>query len=138
MYVTVKVSDAMAYAVGKICGRHKLAPELSPGKTIEGLIGGLMGGCLGAFIVFWVVAPRMTGADCAASWWMIVLFGLVVTIVGIVGDLSESLLKRDGGVKNSSRWLPGLGGVMDIVDSLLPAGPVVFAFWVTGWFGPVV
>lgn len=137
LYVPVKLSDSMAYTVGKICGKNKLAPHLSPGKTIEGLVGGLLGGCLGAFIVFWVVAPRMTGSATAAPWWLIVVFGIVITLVGVIGDLSESLLKRDGGVKNSSRWLPGLGGVMDIIDSLLPAGPVVLAFWATGWFGPV-
>ena len=136
LYVTVKVSDSMAYTVGKIFGKTKLAPNLSPGKTIEGVLGGILGGCLGAFIVFYLVAPRLTGQSTAAPWWLIVVFAVVVTVVGIVGDLCESLLKREGGVKNSSRWLPGLGGVMDIIDSLLAAGPVVLAFWTTGWFGP--
>lgn len=137
LYVTVKFSDTGAYAVGRTFGKTKLAPQLSPGKTVEGLIGGIGGGCLGAFFVFYLLAPQLTGQQTAATWWQILLFAVVVTIVGIVGDLCESLLKRDGGVKNSSRWLPGLGGVMDIIDSLLPAGPVVYAFWVTGWFGPV-
>ncbi len=136
LFVTVKISDSMAYAIGRIFGKHKLAPNLSPGKTIEGMFGGLLGGCLGAFFVFCYLAPRITGEASPAAWWMIILFGVVVTLVGIVGDLSESLLKRDGGVKNSSRWLPGLGGIMDIIDSLLPAGPVVFAFWATGMFTP--
>lgn len=137
LYVPVKMSDTMAYTVGKLIGRNKLAPELSPGKTIEGVAGGMLGGCLGALFVFYVLAPAITGSSTGAPWWLILVFGVVITIVGIVGDLSESLLKRDGGVKNSSRWLPGLGGVMDIIDSLLAAGPVVYAFWVSGLFDPV-
>ena len=124
LYVTVKVSDSAAYTVGKMTGKTKLAPNLSPGKTIEGVIGGIVGGCAGAAIVFYLVAPWITGSQSSAHWWQVILFGVVVTVVGIVGDLSESLLKREGGVKNSSRWLRGLGGVMDIIDSPLAAGPV--------------
>lgn len=136
LVATVKMSDSGAYTIGKMFGKNKLAPNLSPGKTIEGVAGGMLGGCIGAFVVFYVVAPWMTGSETAAPWWLIVIFAIVVTAVGIVGDLSESLLKREGGVKNSSKWLPGLGGVMDIIDSLLAAGPVVFAFWASGRFGP--
>lgn len=136
LFVTVKISDSMAYTVGRIFGKHKLAPNLSPGKTIEGMLGGLLGGCLGALFVFYYLAPRITGEASPAAWWFVILFGVVVTLVGILGDLSESLLKRDGGVKNSSRWLPGLGGIMDIIDSLLPAGPVVYAFFATGMLTP--
>lgn len=136
LFIPVKMSDTMAYTVGKMMGKTKLAPQLSPGKTIEGVVGGLIGGCLGALFVFYVLAPALTGQATAAPWWLVLVFGSVVTLVGIVGDLCESLLKRDGGVKNSSRWLPGLGGVMDIIDSLLAAGPAVYAFWLTGWFDP--
>jgi phosphatidate cytidylyltransferase len=137
LFVTVKMSDAAAWAVGKRFGRHKLAPQLSPGKTLEGLAGGLLGGYLGAVTVFYLVAPQITGQSTSANGWTILLFSLLVTAAGVVGDLAESLLKRDGGVKNSSRWLPGLGGVTDLVDSLLVSGPVVLAFWNSGMLAPV-
>ena len=135
--IPVKMSDTMAYTVGKMIGRNKLAPQLSPGKTLEGVGGGVLCGCLGALFVFYVMAPWITGQSTGASLGLILVFGVLVTIVGIIGDLSESLLKRNGGVKNSSRWLPGLGGVMDIIDSILAAAPLVYAFWLTGWFDPV-
>lgn len=136
LFVTVKMSDAAAWLFGKLWGRRKLAPALSPGKTVEGFFGGLLGGVLGAAIVFYAVAPMMTGEATAASPGLIVAFAIAVTLAGVLGDLTESLLKRDAGVKNSSSWLPGLGGIADLVDSLVTAGPVVLAFWMTGWMGP--
>ncbi len=137
LFFTVKLSDVMAFTVGKMFGKHKLAPNLSPGKTVEGAAGGLLGGCLGALIVFYLFAPWLTGSVTAAPWWAVLVFGAVLTVVGVIGDLSVSLFKREGGVKDSSRWLPGLGGIMDMVDSILPAAPVAYAFWSTGWFGPL-
>ncbi len=136
LFVTVKMSDSVAYLVGRNWGRRKLAPELSPGKTIEGMFGGFAGGCLGALLVFLVIGPRITGQPAVASWWLIIVFALIVTTAGIIGDLAASLMKRDGGVKDSSRWLPGLGGIIDMTDSLLAAGPVVMAFWASGLMGP--
>lgn len=138
LFVTVKMSDSLAYLVGKAWGRRKLAPELSPGKTVEGVLGGFFGGCLGAVIVFYVLAPWLTGESPSVGLPMLLLFAAVVTLAGIVGDLAESLMKRDGGVKDSSRWLPGLGGITDMTDSLLSAGPVVMAFWGGGLLGPAV
>lgn len=137
LYIPVKMSDTLAYTVGKLIGKHKLSPHLSPGKTIEGAAGALLGGCIGALFVFYILAPWLTGQQTQASLGLVLVFGGVVTVIGIIGDLSESLLKRDGGVKNSSRWLPGLGGVMDIVDSVLATAPIVYAFWLTGWFDPI-
>jgi phosphatidate cytidylyltransferase len=137
LFVPVKLSDTLAYTFGRLWGRHKFSPELSPGKTLEGVWGGFAGGILGAAIVLWLVAPWLTGDPIVASWWAVILFGSVVTAAGILGDLAESMMKRDGGVKNSSRWLPGLGGISDMIDSLLAAGPVVFAFWVSGLLGPM-
>ncbi len=136
LFVPVKMSDTLAYTFGKTMGRRKLAKNLSPGKTVEGLLGGLLGGCLGALAVFYLMAPWLTGDPTPASWVWVLVFGVLVTLAGVVGDLSESLLKRDGGVKNSSQWLRGLGGIMDIIDSLLAAGPVALALWSTGIFGP--
>jgi phosphatidate cytidylyltransferase len=137
LLVPVKASDSMAYTAGVAWGRRKLVPQLSPGKTVEGLLGGFAGGILGTAIVMWMAGPWITGQPAVAPWWAVLLFGIAVTAAGIVGDLAESMLKRDGGVKNSSRWLPGLGGIMDMIDSLLAAGPVVLAFWYSGVLGPV-
>jgi phosphatidate cytidylyltransferase len=125
LVTVVKMGDTGAYTVGRLIGRHKLAPHLSPGKTIEGAIGGLAFSALGAWLVLSALWPRYFGDDPAppARW---LLFGLIVGAAGMVGDLAESLLKRDAGMKDSSRWMPGFGGVLDIVDSLLLAAPVAF------------
>ena len=130
--VIVKISDAAAYFVGKLIGRRKLTPNLSPGKTIEGTIGGLLGGIGGSLFVFYVIAPHVFGLDEPFRWWAILIFGGSVTVAGIIGDLAESLLKRESETKDSSTWLPGLGGVLDILDSVMVAAPVAYAFWISG------
>ena len=132
----VKLSDATAYGFGKTFGKNKLAPLLSPGKTVEGAFGSLVGGCVGSFLVFAVIAPWITAAP-SPPWYVALLFGVVVALVGMFGDMAESLLKRDADKKNSSRWLPGLGGIMDVIDSPIAAAPAVYAFWATGLLGPV-
>lgn len=136
LIVTAKLSDSFAYLVGKTIGRHKLAPVLSPGKTVEGMIGGLVGGCLGALIIFWVIQPWMTGQSVRPGFGIVIAFGIAVTVAGVLGDLAESMLKRQGNRKHSSSWLPGLGGVLDILDSLIGAAPVAYAFWASGLLGP--
>jgi phosphatidate cytidylyltransferase len=130
MITTVKMSDAAAYFVGKSFGTVKLAPALSPGKTVQGSIGGLVGGCVGAGIVVWFVSPVLLGIDLAKPWWWVFLYGVLVTMAGMFGDLAESLLKRDSGTKDSSTWLPGLGGVLDVIDSLVFAAPISFLLWI--------
>jgi len=113
----VKGSDIGAYVVGSAVGRHKLVPTLSPSKTVEGAVGGLAAG-IGAALgvgVGW----------CGFSWGAMVLFGCVVATTAVLGDLAESLIKRGLGAKDSGR-LPGFGGVLDILDSMLPAGPVAY------------
>ena len=128
LLTTVKMSDAAAYFTGKSIGKNKLAPQLSPGKTVEGAIGGVFGAFVGAAIVVYFVA-RWFDAELNLPWWWIIVYALSVTIAGIVGDLFESLYKRDAKIKDSSSWLPGLGGVLDIVDSLVFAAPVSFFVW---------
>ncbi len=134
IFVT-KMSDSGAYFVGKSIGRHKLAPKLSPGKTIEGLVGGVVFGCLASLLFFHVVIDWLVVDPKRPALALCLLYGLVLTLVGVVGDLAESLLKRYAGQKDSSRWLPGLGGVLDILDSLLFAFVVGYLFWVAGLLG---
>ncbi len=135
MIVVVKMTDIGAYTFGRLFGRHKLAPILSPGKTWEGALGGLTLGVLGALIALGPLAERM-GVATERPWplWIsgALVYGVVVGGAGIVGDLAESLLKRDAGVKDSSTWLPGFGGILDLLDSLLVAAPVAYLCWVSG------
>jgi phosphatidate cytidylyltransferase len=128
MIAVVKLGDTGAYTVGRLFGRHKMAPLISPGKTLEGAAGGLAAGCLGAWLSL-VCLPQWLDATIAQPAWGWVVFGLAVGLAGMVGDLAESLLKRDMGRKDSSDWLPGFGGVLDLVDSILFAAPVAYGCW---------
>ncbi|MGW3101837.1 phosphatidate cytidylyltransferase [Streptomyces sp. NPDC001100] len=117
------VSDTGAYAVGWRFGTHKLAPRISPGKTREGLFGA---------VSFAMVA----GALCMqfliddGSWWQGLVLGLAVAASATLGDLGESMIKRDLGIKDMGTLLPGHGGIMDRLDSLLPTAPVVWLMFV--------
>jgi phosphatidate cytidylyltransferase len=132
--VVVKMADTGAYTVGRLIGRHKLAPKLSPGKTIEGFFGGLVFSVLGAILVAYLfgadIATPIVGPEHRP--FRFVGFALVVGAVGVAGDLIESLLKRDFGRKDSSDWMPGFGGVLDLVDSPLLAAPFAWFFWEFG------
>lgn len=133
----VKMGDIGAYTVGRLIGRHKLAPILSPGKTIEGACGAVAFSCLASWLVFKQLLPVVLPASAdltitTAPSWGWIAFGVIVGIAGMIGDLAESLFKRDMGRKDSSNWLPGFGGVLDIVDSLLVAAPVAYLCWILG------
>jgi phosphatidate cytidylyltransferase len=138
LIVVVKMGDTGAYTVGRLVGRHKLVPRLSPAKTIEGAAGALAFSLLGSWATFtWLAGSAgadSTGAGYAMGWGWIP-FGIVVGTAGMLGDLAESLLKRDCGLKDSSSWLPGFGGVLDILDSILLAAPIAYVFWVNGLVG---
>jgi phosphatidate cytidylyltransferase len=113
------VSDTGAYAVGWRFGRHKLAPRISPGKTREGLVGAV------AFaMVAGALCMRFLVDD--GKWWQGLLLGLAVAATATLGDLGESMIKRDLGIKDMGTLLPGHGGIMDRLDSLLPTAPVVW------------
>jgi phosphatidate cytidylyltransferase len=133
MIVVVKLGDTGAYTVGRLIGRHKMAPTLSPGKTWEGTCGGLLCAWVGAWLMLEIVPPAIgwhDGSNALRGIPNFIAYGLIVGIAGIVGDLAESLLKRDAGVKDSSTWMPGMGGVLDVLDSMLAAAPVAYLFWV--------
>lgn len=137
LILVTKMSDTGAYAFGRLFGRHKLAPILSPKKTIEGGIGGLLTACLCSWLFFVVFLPILAGPDAAVPpLWACLVYGAVVAVAGAVGDLSESLLKRDMECKDSSRWMPGLGGILDVLDSLLLAAPAGYFCWISGMLGP--
>jgi phosphatidate cytidylyltransferase len=115
-------SDTLAFFVGRALGRHKLAPQISPGKTVEGALGGLLGGVAGALVVRAWGLPELLLTHA-------VLLGGVVAAFGILGDLVESLLKRWAGVKDSGALFPGHGGMLDRLDSLLFGAPVLYYYF---------
>lgn len=127
--VIPKISDAGAYFVGRSFGRNKLIPRVSPGKTIEGAVGGLVMGVLGSLLMWFVIGPYVFGVTLVQPWWLSIVYGLILTIVGMFGDLAESLIKRDCASKDSSHLLPGLGGVLDVIDSILTTTPAAYVFW---------
>lgn len=134
--LVVKMSDTGAYFFGKAMGRTKLAPRLSPGKTVAGGVGCLFF-AVGAAIFFTeILAPTLTGRPVQSPWWGAVIYGLVLAITGLLGDLGESLLKRDMGRKDSSSWLPGLGGILDVMDSLFFSMPAAYLCWSAGLIQP--
>lgn len=112
-------SDSCAYYIGKIFGRHKMAPTISPGKTIEGLLGGIAGSIIGAIIVSLWFFPGYSLLKISA-------LTVFLSMIGVMGDLTESMIKRTMGVKDSGNILPGHGGVLDRLDSLMIAAPVLF------------
>ena len=136
MIVVVKISDIGAYFIGSNFGRTKLVPRLSPGKTMEGTLGGLAASCLGSYVMFEWVGPWMIGGPVGGIPFGWLLFALLVSPAGMLGDLAESMFKRDMETKDSSKWLIGLGGVLDVLDSMLLGAPVALLCWELGIVGP--
>ncbi len=120
----VWVADVGAYAFGRLFGKRKLAPAISPGKSWEGALGGLL--CVIAYV--WIVT-RVGWLSLPLSWWLLAIAVVMLTAVSIVGDLFESWLKRCAEVKDSSNLLPGHGGVFDRVDSLIAVLSVVLSLF---------
>lgn len=112
-------SDTGAYFVGKTMGKHKLCPNVSPNKTVEGAIGGVVFGVAAAVLFALLVLPNV-------NWLFLLISSVLLCLVGIVGDLTESIIKRGTGTKDSGRCLAGHGGILDRVDSLLFVGPVLY------------
>ena len=131
LVIVTKMCDTGAYTFGKLFGRYRITPRLSPGKTLEGTIGGILFACAGAWFWFDVVLPYFDKTSTHFLGW--ILFGLAVALTGMVGDLAGSLIKRDSQMKDSGHSIPGFGGVLDIFDSILMAAPVAYVFWVFGF-----
>jgi phosphatidate cytidylyltransferase len=121
LFGIIWAGDSAAYYTGRLIGRHKLAPHISPNKTVEGAVGGLAASIIaGVLIGRWLLGEE-TSTLVAAS--------LLTAIAGQIGDLAESAFKRSAGVKDSSALLPGHGGILDRLDSLLFAAPVFYLFF---------
>ena len=117
--IVIMICDTLAYFVGSNLGKHKLSPAVSPNKSIEGGVGGLVGSVLVVLLAGYTFLPQIGLFDG-------IVVGLLLGVVGQLGDLFESLLKRATGVKDSGNLIPGHGGLLDRLDSLLFAFPVVY------------
>ncbi len=121
---TIKCSDIGAYTIGKLFGKHKLAPAISPGKTWQGLAGAVI------FAAGLAYALNLFCGIMTSAWAL--AFGAAFGILGQLSDLAESMLKRDAGLKDSSARIPGFGGILDLIDSLLATAPAAYAFFL--WY----
>jgi len=119
--VIVMTGDSAAYYVGSSFGKTKLYPAVSPKKSVEGSLGGLAGSIAGAFVAKGIFFPELSAFDCVAT-------AVLLGVLGQLGDLFESLIKRSCGVKDSGSILPGHGGILDRLDSILFAGPAAFYY----------
>lgn len=118
----VKSADIGAYAIGTSFGRHKFSPKISPSKSWEG-----MAGAVGAAVI---VAIGFAVSCDIMVWWLAAIFGVCFAFIGQIGDLVESMMKRDAEQKDSSNNVPGFGGILDIIDSLLVAAPFGYLFFI--------
>jgi phosphatidate cytidylyltransferase len=128
LIAVAKAGDIAAYVGGTLLGRHRMAPLLSPGKTWEGAAASIAGSSFMA----WLLLDRLAGPQPTGPWGGWPVYGMAVGATAILGDLAESLLKRECGAKDSGRSLGAMGGLLDLVDSLLFAAPVAWGLWVLG------
>ena len=121
LFIITKISDSAAYLGGTKWGRHKLIPRISAKKTIEGSAFGVLGAVIASLVCRLFFIQEL-------GWIKIIILGILLSIAGQIGDLVESLIKRDAEVKDSGTPIPGMGGILDILDSLLFAGPVMYIY----------
>jgi phosphatidate cytidylyltransferase len=122
LLIVVVSTDTGAYVTGLLLGRHKMAPRISPKKTWEGFAGSIVAAQIASFLVGWLLLGNIPFVDR-------VLFGVAIALAATLGDLVESLIKRDLGIKDISNWLPGHGGFLDRLDSVLPSAAVAYALF---------
>jgi phosphatidate cytidylyltransferase len=122
--VVTKFSDIGAYCVGSVLGRHKMIPRISPGKTWEGFAGAVVVST-GISVAFAHLAGnRLAGMNLVHA----AILGIILSMAAVIGDLIESLFKREAGVKDSGRLFPGIGGILDLLDSLLFNAPLMYLY----------
>lgn len=129
LVIVTKGGDVGAYTLGRLIGKRKMTPLLSPGKTWAGGVGALLGSAASSIAWFQVATPLFHRDWASPAWQWCAIYGVILGVVGLVGDLCESLIKRDVGKKDSAVLLPGFGGLLDILDSILYSGPVAYVLW---------
>jgi len=124
LVVVTKFCDMGAYLVGMMFGKHPLVPEISPKKTWEGFFGSMLFSCIGALGGFYFLQDQMP----YLNWINVAILGPLIGLSGVIGDLAESMIKRSMAAKDSGKLLPGIGGVLDLIDSLLFTAPVLYFY----------
>ena len=119
-----KTSDSGAYAVGSLIGRHRMIPRISPGKTWEGFGGAVATSILASVLFVHFLGARMSGMNYLHA----IVLGVILSIGAVIGDLIESIFKREAGVKDSGHFFPGIGGILDLLDSLLFNAPIMYLY----------
>ena len=122
--LVTKFSDSGAYVVGSLIGRHKMIPRISPGKTWEGFGGAIAGSILASVVFVYFFKDKMRGMN----WTHACVLGAILGLAAVVGDLIESIFKREAGVKDSGHFFPGIGGILDLLDSLLFNAPLMYLY----------
>lgn len=122
--LVTKFSDMGAYITGSIIGKHKMIPRISPGKTYEGLAGAILFSTMGSVIYLKLASSLMPEMSVVQS----VVLGVILSLGAVVGDLIESLFKRETGIKDSGKFFPGIGGILDLMDSILFNAPIMYFF----------
>jgi phosphatidate cytidylyltransferase len=122
--VVTKFSDCGAYVVGSLIGKHKMIPRISPGKTWEGFAGAIFGSALTSVVFVYFFKDKMFGMNQVHA----IILGIILGLAAVIGDLIESLFKREAGVKDSGRFFPGIGGILDLLDSLLFNAPLMYLY----------
>src|SRR5215469_12848142 len=122
--LVTKFSDTGAYTVGSLIGKHKMIPRISPGKTWEGFAGAIGLSTAASLVFVQCFGSRMAGMN----WMHAVILGVILSVAAVIGDLIESLFKREAGVKDSGKFFPGIGGLLDLLDSLLFNAPIMYLY----------
>ncbi|MEM7384809.1 MAG: CDP-archaeol synthase, partial [Verrucomicrobiota bacterium] len=126
LVAATKFTDMGAYLLGSMIGKHKMIPHISPGKTWQGLVGGFLGAIGGAFLIRGLCSERLA----ALGWGHALVLAVILGAAAVVGDLAESILKRSLEVKDSGAMLPGIGGALDLIDSLCFTAPLLYLYLV--------
>ena len=129
---TIAATDAGAYFVGRRLGKTKLAPQISPNKTVEGAVGGVIGGVL-VGTIFWAIFNYWVLTRPVLPFQQMIVVATLLALFGILGDLAESLIKRDAKAKDTGTLIPGMGGMLDRIDSHMVAFPVLY-YYMSAWF----
>lgn len=122
--LVTKFSDTGAYAVGSLIGKHKMIPRISPGKTWEGFGGAIFLSTAASLVFVYFFGSKMAGMNYAHA----AILGVILSSTAVIGDLIESLFKREAGVKDSGKFFPGIGGLLDLLDSILFNAPIMYIY----------